>query len=149
MRAPSGSHALAMTALVSLISLSSAARAADGMMQTAVPGSLPHHGGGADGWHIQSLHDRLKITPDQEALWTTVADIMRANDEKIDALTQARHEKAATMTAAEDLRSFAAITEAHAAGMRTFIPAFESLYQAMSPAQQANADQVFRGKGRK
>ena len=146
MATTTGQNALAMTALVSLISLSAAA-AADGAMPMGSAGAMAHHGGDADGWHIQALHDRLKITAEQESLWTTVADIMRANDEKIDALTKVRHEKAATMTAAEDLRSFAAITEAHAAGMRTFIPAFESLYQAMTPAQQANADRVFRHKG--
>jgi hypothetical protein len=41
------------------------------------------------------------------------------------------------MTAIEDLHSFAAITEAHAEGTRTFIPAFEALYQAMPAEQQA------------
>jgi hypothetical protein len=48
------------------------------------------------------------------------------------------------MTAVEDLRCFAAIAEAQAARSRTFIPAFEALYQAMTAAQQVHADRVFR-----
>lgn len=59
-------------------------------------------------WHMQALHDRLK------------------------------------MTAVEDLRSFAAIAAAHAAGTKAFLPAFAALYQIMPAEQQVNADRVFR-----
>lgn len=100
-----------------------------------------------DAWHIAKLHDSLKVTPALETLWQGVADIMRANDGKIDTLTKERHDKAATMSAVDDLRSYAALTEAHAAGTRNFLPAFEALYQAMTAEQQANADQVFRAVG--
>ena len=43
--------------------------------------------------HISQLHDQLKITPQQEALWNDVAKIMRDNDRKIDALVKERHDK--------------------------------------------------------
>jgi hypothetical protein len=72
---------------------------------------------------------------------------MRRNDEKIDALTEARNGRAPTMTAVEDLRSYGEITEAHATGIKNFLPAFERLYDSMSAPQKANADDVFRNTG--
>ncbi len=69
---------------------------------------------------------------------------MRSNDRSIDALAKARHEHAATMTAVEDLHSYGEITEAHAAGIRAFAPAFGALYDSMTAAQRTNADGVFR-----
>jgi len=98
---------------------------------------------------IKGLHDQLKITPEQEALWGNAAQIMRSNDEKMDALATERHNKASTMTAVEDLRSYGEITEAHATGIKTFVPAFEKLYNSMSAVQKANADKIFRSAGRK
>ena len=98
--------------------------------------------------HINQLHDQLKITPEQEALWNNVAEIMRSNDKKIDALVKERHDKASTMTAVEDLRSYSEVTETHAADIKTFIPAFVRLYDSMSAAQKATADNVFRTGGR-
>jgi protein CpxP len=74
---------------------------------------------------------------------------MHANDQKIDALSEDRHDRAGTMTAIEELRSFAAIAEAHAAGTRGFIPAFEALYRSMPAEQQRHADGVFRTVGSK
>lgn len=97
-----------------------------------------------DELRIASLHDRLKLMPAQEPLWKKVVEVMRSNDRTIDALAKARHEHAATMTAVEDLHSYGEITEAHAAGVRAFAPAFGALYDSMSPAQRANADSVFR-----
>jgi hypothetical protein len=72
---------------------------------------------------------------------------MRADDEKIGTLSEERHERADTMTAAENLHSLSAIAEAHVAGTRTYIPAFEALYQAMSAEQQMRAIRVFRAAG--
>jgi hypothetical protein len=97
-----------------------------------------------DDQRIRKLHERLEITGAQEALWVQVAQVMRANDDKMDALSEARHAKALTMTAVEDLRSYGEVTEAHAAGIRAFVPAFETLYNSMSASQKLNADKVFR-----
>jgi len=91
-------------------------------------------------WHMQALHDRLRITPAQEPLWAAVADLVRRNDETIDAISRERRESAATMSAIDDLRSFAAISAAHAAGTKAFLPAFAALYGIMPAEQRANAD---------
>jgi Spy/CpxP family protein refolding chaperone len=111
--------------------------------------AAPHMHMNGDETHIKTLHDRLQITADQEVLWSSVAQIMRSNDDTIDSLSKERHDKAASMTAVEDLKSYGDIAAAHAAGIKNFLPAFESLYQSMSPAQQANADHVFRHTGMK
>ena len=98
---------------------------------------------------IARLHGTLHITPAQAALWATVTQVMRDNARTMDALTTARAAQAATMTAVEDLHSYAAITQAHAEGLTTFVPAFEALYASMSAAQQAEANTMFRGPHRR
>ncbi len=98
----------------------------------------------SDERRIKAMHDKLLIKAPQEALWKDVAKVMRSNDEKIDALTTDRHNKAATMSAVEDLRNYEEVTEQHAAGIKTFLPVFEKLYDSMSAEQKANADAVFR-----
>ena len=144
-------HSLAVIALTlcSAIAFTGAVTAAEGdaaPAKTAI-GAKPivdHE----EEQHINQLHEQLKITPQQETLWNNVAEIMRSNDKKIDALVKERHDKASTMTAVEDLRSYSEVTETHAADIKTFIPAFERLYDSMSAAQKATADNVFRTGGR-
>jgi len=97
---------------------------------------------------ITRLHATLHITPAQEDLWTTVTQVMRDNAKTMDALTKTRADQAPTMTAVEDLHSYAAITNAHAEGLTKFIPAFEALYASMSDAQKADANTMFRGPHR-
>ncbi len=93
---------------------------------------------------IKDLHARLKITPDQEDLWTKVTQVMRDDAKKIDALNQARLEKAKAMTAVEDLKTYSEVAQAHADGLKNFIPVFESLYAGMSDDQKKDADTLFR-----
>ena len=106
-------------------------------------------GDAADEKRIGKLHDSLKITPQQEALWVTVADTMRASDDRIEALSTRRHDQLATMTAVQDLASYGEMSEAHAESVKAFHASFVPLYEAMSTAQKANADQVFRNTGMK
>ena len=97
---------------------------------------------------IKELHTKLKITPAQEELWNNVAQTMRDNAKTMEALIKARSEKAGTMTAVDDLKSYSEIAEAHADGLKKFIPAFEPLYAGMSDAQKKSADTLFRQHGR-
>ena len=97
---------------------------------------------------ITRLHATLHITPAQEELWTNVTQVMRDNARTMEGLTKNRADHATTMTAVEDLHSYAAITNAHADGLTKFIPAFEALYASMSAAQQAEANTMFRGHHR-
>jgi periplasmic protein CpxP/Spy len=143
-------HKITAAAIALLGAMTLAGTAA--AQQTALNNQAPASSATApdkDEMRIRTLHDKLNITSAQEPLWNNVAQIMRNNDEKMDALAQERHDKAATMTAVEDLRSYEQITEAHAMGMKAFIPAFESLYLSMSDTQKAAADNAFRNMGPK
>ena len=91
---------------------------------------------------IQALHAQLKITDAEESLWAAVAQVMRDNAQAVGALARERHEKA-TMSAVDDLRSYQAIADAHAAGLAKLVPAFQALYAAMPPDQQKTADALF------
>ena len=93
---------------------------------------------------IKDLHATLKITPDQEDLWNKVTQVMRDDAKKMDALNQARFEKAKDMTAVEDLKSYSEVAQAHADGLKNFITVFEALYAGMSDDQKKAADTLFR-----
>ncbi|HXX74655.1 MAG TPA: Spy/CpxP family protein refolding chaperone [Nitrospiraceae bacterium] len=93
--------------------------------------------------HVKKLHAELRITPAQEELWKSVVEVMRENDQTMDALHKSRAEQAATMTAVDDVKSYAAIADAHADGLKKFASVFEPLYNSMSDEQKKNADKVF------
>jgi len=93
---------------------------------------------------IQDLHARLNITPAQEDLWNKVTQVMRDDAKTMDALNQTRFEKAKAMTAVEDLKSYSEVAQAHADGLKNFIPVFEALYTGMSDDQKKDADSLFR-----
>lgn len=96
---------------------------------------------------IKDLHARLKITPAQEDLWNKVTEVMRDNAKTMDALNQARSEKAKSLTAVEDLQSYSEVAQAHADGLKNFIPVFAELYAGMSDDQKKDADNLFRHGG--
>jgi len=93
---------------------------------------------------IKSMHEKLKITSAQEAKWTKLTDVMRENAKLMDTLTQSRSDKAKTMSAVDDLKSYGEIAEAHADGLKKFTPAFADLYDSMTDAQKKEADMLFR-----
>ncbi len=94
---------------------------------------------------IKELHTKLKITPEQEELWNNVAQVdagrMRKRWRRSSRQGQ---KKQATMNAVDDLKSYGEIADAHADGIKKFIPVFEPLYASMSDAQKKNADTLFR-----
>jgi hypothetical protein len=97
---------------------------------------------------IKDLHTRLNIAPTQEELWNNVTQVMRDNAKTMEALIKSRSTNAKTMTALDDLKSYSEIAEAHADGLKKFIPVFEPLYAGMSDAQKKNADTLFHHHGR-
>jgi len=92
---------------------------------------------------IKTLHAKLKITPDEENDWMTVAQTMRENEAEMAGLIDARHQNPQSMTAIDDLQSYQKITQAHADGLNKMISSFQTLYHDMPDAQKENADQVF------
>jgi hypothetical protein len=99
--------------------------------------------------HIKNMHAKLKITAAQEDQWKQIAQVMRDNENRVEPLIKDRKKNAKNMTAVDDLKSYAEITEAHAEGIKKFIPVFETLYVGMSDAQKKEADALFRHGPRK
>ena len=91
--------------------------------------------------NIASLHQRLQITPAQEAQFNAVANVMRQNARAEASAPQA---PPANASAVDHLRAEIQYDEVELAGMKRFLPALEALYATLSPAQRQTADAVFR-----
>jgi hypothetical protein len=92
---------------------------------------------------IRDLHSRLRITGAQQPQWDAFTQVMRENAAHMQQVFAERSHLPA-MSALDDLRSYAAIAEAHAEDMQRLVPAFQALYDALSPEQKRLADATFR-----
>jgi protein CpxP len=92
---------------------------------------------------IKHLHDQLEITSDQESQWQSVAQVMLDNANAVDSAIKDRVHIRSGMTAVDDLRSYEAVVDAHAEGIKKLAIAFKPMYDAMPEEQQKNADAVF------
>ncbi len=91
---------------------------------------------------IRSLHDRLQITPAEEAQWREVSRLMRINERQVrEALV--RREHTYKSTAANYLKSAAVVANVRTQAIARLIPAFQSLYDSMPDAQKKRADVIF------
>jgi hypothetical protein len=91
--------------------------------------------------NMARLHQRLQITPAQEAQFNAVANVMRQNAR---AEASAPQPPPANASAVESLRAEIQYDEMELAGMKKFLPALEALYATLSPAQRQTADAVLR-----
>src|SRR5271169_572658 len=94
--------------------------------------------------HINAMRRQLHIKTAQETQWNAVAQVMRDNAHAIADLREEGTEQAKSMTAIDHIKAYAAITDAQAAGIHKFLPAFQTLYDTMSDAQKKTADALFR-----
>jgi hypothetical protein len=93
---------------------------------------------------ITQLHADLKITPDLESKWNSVAQAMRDNATNMDKLMAEKRQQAPqNMTAVDDLQTYQEFTQAHLDGLKNLTSSFKSLYSAMNDQQKKNADEVF------
>jgi hypothetical protein len=130
-----------ITRLVSLITLITSLVVAPGIVFAMDKDA--HHVDRAE-LRIKEMHNKLKITTDQEEQWAKVAQAMLDDAKNMDALTQARIDRAKDITAIDDLNSYAQIAQAHADGIKNLTPLFTTLYAGMSDAQKKEADTLFR-----
>jgi hypothetical protein len=93
---------------------------------------------------ISGLKTRLGITPAEESTWNAFADVMRDNAAETDQLFAARSASAGTMTAVDNMHSYAAIARAYADNTERLSNAFDALYANLTPAQKQAADTLFR-----
>ncbi|MBV8937849.1 MAG: Spy/CpxP family protein refolding chaperone [Alphaproteobacteria bacterium] len=98
---------------------------------------------------IKELHAQLRITPAEEPQWNQFAEVMRENAREMDQTLMQRGQQFSTMSAVQNLQSYAQVAEAHAQRVQKLVPAFENLYNAMPEQQKQVADQVFRGNAEK
>jgi periplasmic protein CpxP/Spy len=91
---------------------------------------------------IKSLHDHLKITSAQEPQWNAVAQVMRENAQSMDQAIQQRHQTQ-NLTAIDDLKAYQTIAQAHLQNVQKLLPAFQTLYDTLSPEQKKAADDAF------
>ena len=98
---------------------------------------------------ITNLHTALKITPDEDSKWNSVAQAMRENASNMDKLVAANRTTAPQdKTAVDDLYTYEKFAQAHVDGLKNLISSFKTLYAAMPPDQKKNADEVFKTSGR-
>jgi hypothetical protein len=93
---------------------------------------------------IKYLHDRLRITPEQELLWANLAQVMRDNAKAIEPLARDRLQSTPNRTAVETLGIYEKLGETQMDGLKKFIAAFQALYDALSDQQKKIADVLLR-----
>jgi hypothetical protein len=97
---------------------------------------------------IKELHKKLQITDAQKTQWDSLAQVMRDNAQAMVDLEKKRASDTQSMSAVDVVKSYDSVIEAHEAGMKKFIPAFEALYGSMSDDQKKIADSLFRSRAR-
>lgn len=126
---------------------------------TAVPGvaladrsgghAMMGRGSGHVEGRIAYLKAELKITPEQEALWSPLAQAMRESAAASGKLrAELRENRGKPQTAAERFELRARLAEAHAKSTAIFTAAFKPLYDGMSDDQRKSADALFEPHAR-
>jgi periplasmic protein CpxP/Spy len=93
---------------------------------------------------ITDLHSRLDITHAQQSKWNRFAAVMRSNAQQLDAAYQRRAEQLDSMSALENMQSYAQIERRRVSDVERLVPAFRALYASLSPQQKRMADELFR-----
>jgi periplasmic protein CpxP/Spy len=93
---------------------------------------------------IGALQTKLAITPAQTHDWNGFADAMRDNATSTDQLFRQRADNAASMSAVDNMKSYAAIARSYADNTEKLSTAFATVYAKLSPNQQKTADELFR-----
>jgi periplasmic protein CpxP/Spy len=119
---------------------------------TAAPVAAPSSGSAAPSaatqaavdQRIRALQSQLGITEAQMPLWDAFAQAMRDNAASTDALFAQRVGSVATMSAVDNMHSYAQIARAYADNTQHLAAAFDSLYASLTDTQKQAADTLFR-----
>ena len=93
---------------------------------------------------IRTLQSQLGITEAQMPLWSAFVQAMRENAAATDALFTQRAGAVATMSAPDNMHSYAQIARAYADNTERLATAFDSLYASLTDTQKQAADTLFR-----
>jgi periplasmic protein CpxP/Spy len=93
---------------------------------------------------IKYLHDRLRITPEQEELWDNVGQAIRDNAQNLTPLLKERFRATTSGSAPELLHAYEALGQTQLDSLKNIIAVFEPLYASLSENQKKIADAVLR-----
>jgi len=93
---------------------------------------------------IRALQSQLGITDAQMPLWNAFAQAMRDNAASTDALFTQRANTVTSMSAVDNMHSYAQIARAYADNTERLASAFDSLYASLTDMQKQAADTLFR-----
>lgn len=95
---------------------------------------------------IAKLHEELGITTAQEPQWKVFAQVMRDNAGKMGNGFETRGARLSTMSAADNMQSYADMAVQHAQDIQRLAMAFQSVYNSLSTSQKSDADMLFRAR---
>jgi periplasmic protein CpxP/Spy len=93
---------------------------------------------------IKYLHDRLRITPEQEELWEDVGRAIRDTARDLAPLLKERFQLTTNGHAIDLLHAYEALGEAQLDSLKKIITVFDPLYASMSESQKKIADAILR-----
>jgi periplasmic protein CpxP/Spy len=141
------SRALALTLTASCIAFADASPPAQELdagsrpvsqTPTASPTSDPIAG------RIKYLHDRLRITAEQEQLWESVAQAIRDSARDTAPLLKERFRATTSGSALDVLHSYESLGEVQLDSLKKFIASFDPLYDSLADNQRKIADAILR-----
>src|SRR5271156_6573310 len=133
--------ALAVAAVLTAVPYTATAQSVPPPPQTATNPPSPQS---AADQRIQALRTQLHITDAQMPQWNAFAQAMRDNATSTDALFRQRAGAAASMSALDNMKSYAQVARAYADNTEALATAFEGLYGALSDQQKLTIDTLFR-----
>ena len=140
---PSIGFAQSVTTLLPSTAATAPTAASPSTAQAATPGFSATTQAAVD-QRIRALQSQLGITEAQMPLWNAFAQAMRDNAASTDALFSQRANSVASMSAVDNMRSYAQIARAYADNTERLSTAFDSLYASLTDTQKQAADTLFR-----
>jgi LTXXQ motif family protein len=93
---------------------------------------------------IKYLHDRLRITAEQEDLWEKVGQTIHDNERNLTPLRKERLRTTTGGSALELLHAYDALGQAQLDSLKNIVTVFEPLYASLSESQKKIADAILR-----
>jgi hypothetical protein len=147
-RNPAGPLLAAATLLLPLTAAAQPAPPPPPAAATPAPGPLPTPEAAADA-RLNALQAQLHITDAQMPQWKAFAQAMRQNASSTDALFRQRAQSVTTMSALDNMKSYAQIARAYADSTQALAEAFEPLYLALNDQQRHTIDALFHSEAAK
>ena len=111
---------------------------------TPPPATAPASPQDAAEQRVRSLQAELHITDAQMPQWSAFAQAMRDNAISTDTLFRQRASAAQSMSALDNMKSYAQVARAYADNTENLSAAFEALYGVLSDQQKQTIDTLFR-----